>query len=138
MLGLVYLPANAAVIALGSFGVLAIVLAISGIYGLSAYSVAQRVREIGIRIAIGARPATVVRNVFSRTAIIVLCGSAVGLVLGALGSKLLASVVFGVDPRDPLVFTGAALTMGMIGVAAASGPVRRALRIDPVQALRHD
>ena len=138
LLGVVYLPANAAVIALGSFGVLAIVLAVSGIYGLSAYGVAQRVREIGIRIAIGAQPARVVGNVFRRTAMVVAMGSVVGLVLGAAGSRVLGSIVVGVDGRDPVVFSGAAVLMAVIGIGAAAGPVRRALRINPVQALRHD
>jgi predicted permease len=138
MLGLVYLPANAAVISLGAFGILAMMLAVSGIYGLSAYSVAQRVREIGIRVAIGASPSNVLRLVFGRAAILVATGSAAGLALGALASKVLSSVVLGVSPRDPVVLAGAALTMGCIGIGAIWSPVRRALRVDPVQALRQE
>jgi len=138
MLGFAYLPVDAAVIALGAFGLLAIMLAITGIYGLSAYAVSRRVREIGIRMAIGARPSAVLKLVLGRTGMLVGFGCAVGLILGAAGTQVLAAVVYHATSRDPLVIGGTVLTMGLIGIAAVLGPARRALRVDPMQALRQE
>lgn len=136
MLGFVYLPMHAAAIALGAFGLLAIMLSLTGIYGLAAYTVSRRTREIGIRMAIGAQPAQVLRLIFGRTGVLVSVGAAVGLVAGAAGAKLLASIVYQASPRDPVVLIAGVLTIVLIGLAAAYGPARRALGIDPVQALR--
>jgi predicted permease len=138
MLGLVYLPMHAAVVALGAFGVLALMLSITGIYGLAAYTVSRRVREIGIRVAIGARPAQVLRLIFARTGVLVAAGAAAGLALGMAGANVLASIVYQASSRDPLVIGAAVLAICGVGLAAALGPARRALRIDPVQALRHE
>src|SRR5207244_3527378 len=87
MLGLVYLPMRAAAIALGAFGVLAVMLSITGIYGLSAYTVSRRAKEIGIRIAIGARPGQVIRFVFGRIGTLVTAGAMAGLALGVAGAR---------------------------------------------------
>ena len=138
MLGFAYLPAHAAVIALGAFGLLAVMLAITGIYGVSAYAISRRVREIGIRVAIGARPSAVLSTVFRRTAMLVGVGCAAGLFLGAAGAQVLSAVVYHATSRDPVVIAGAVLTMGFIGIVAAMGPARKALRVDPMQALRQD
>jgi predicted permease len=138
MLGMAYLPAHAAVIALGSFGALAVMLALTGIYGLAAYAVSRRIREIGIRIAIGARPSAVLRLTLGRTTVSVIAGCAVGMLAGYAGAEMLGSVVHQASPRDPILLGGAALTMAAIGVIAAFGLARRALGIDPVQALRQD
>ncbi len=138
MLGLVYLPMHAAIVALGAFGVLALMLSVTGIYGLASYTVSRRVREIGIRVAIGARPAQVLRLVFARTGALVIAGAAAGLALGAAGSGVLASIVYQASSRDPVVIGSAVLAIAAVALAAACGPARRALRIDPVQALRHD
>ena len=138
MLGLVYLPMHAAAVALGAFGVLALMLSITGIYGLAAYTVSRRVREIGIRVAIGARPAQVLRLVFARTGVLVAAGAAAGLALGMAGAHVLASIVYQASSRDPVVIGAAVLAISGVGLAAAVGPARRALRIDPVQALRHE
>jgi predicted permease len=138
MLGLVYLPMHAAVVALGAFGVLALMLSVTGIYGLAAYTVSRRVREIGIRVAIGARPAQVLRLIFARTGVLVAAGAATGLALGMAGANVLASIVYQASSRDPVVIAAAVLSIAAVGLAAAIGPARRALRIDPVQALRHD
>ncbi len=138
MLGFVYLPMHAAVVALGAFGLLALMLAVTGIYGLAAYTVSRRVREIGIRVAIGARPAQVLRLIFARTGLLVAAGAVVGLVLGMAGAGVLASIVYQATSRDPLVIGAAAFAIAAVGLAAAAGPARRALRINPVQALRHD
>jgi ABC-type antimicrobial peptide transport system permease subunit len=138
MLGLVYLPMRAAVITLGAFGLLALMLSITGIYGLSSYTVSRRAREIGIRMAIGARPAQVLRFVFGRIAALVSVGAAAGLALGIAAAGVLAAIVYQATSRDPLVIGGAALAIALVALVAAFGPARRALRVDPVQSLRHD
>jgi ABC-type lipoprotein release transport system permease subunit len=138
MLGFVYLPMHAAAIALGAFGLLAIMLSVTGIYGLTAYTVSRRTREIGIRMAIGARPGQVLRLIFGRTGVLVACGAAIGLGLGAAGAKLLASIVYQASARDPVVLIAGVLLIAFIGLVAAYGPARRALGIDPVEALRAD
>jgi macrolide transport system ATP-binding/permease protein len=135
---LVFLPSRAAVTALGSFALLALVLAITGIYGLSAYSVSRRVREIGIRVALGAPPRQVLACVLRRSAWLVLAGSCVGLALAWLSGRVLAHVVFQASARDPLVLIAAALTLAAAGLGASLGPARRALRIDSAAALRHE
>jgi len=138
MLGFVYLPMHAAVIALGAFGVLALMLSITGIYGLAAYTVSRRVREIGIRVAIGARPMQVLRLIFARTAWLVAAGAIAGLALGLAGADVLASIVYQATTRDPAVMLAVALLMISVGFTAAIGPAHRALRIDPVEALREE
>ncbi|HLY17440.1 MAG TPA: ABC transporter permease [Bryobacteraceae bacterium] len=138
MLGLVYLPMHAAVAALGAFGVLALMLCITGIYGLAAYTVSRRVREIGIRVAIGARPAQVLRLVFARTGVLVAAGAAAGLALGMAGADVLGSIVYQASSRDPVVIGAAVLAIAPVGLAAAFGPARRAIRVDPMHALRHE
>jgi ABC-type antimicrobial peptide transport system permease subunit len=138
MLGFVYLPMHAAIVSLGAFGVLALMLSITGIYGLAAYTVSQRVREIGIRVAIGARPTQVLRLIFARTGTLVAVGAAAGLALGVAGANVLSSIVYQASSRDPVVIVAAVLAIALVGLAAAFGPARRALRINPVQALRHE
>jgi predicted permease len=138
MLGLVYLPMHAAVVTLGAFGALALMLAITGIYGLAAYTVSRRAREIGIRIAIGARPAQVLRSVFSRIGTLVAAGAILGLALGFAGASVLASIVYQASSRDPVVIGAALLSIAAVAIAAAFGPARRAIRVDPVKSLRHE
>jgi ABC-type antimicrobial peptide transport system permease subunit len=138
MLGLAFFPTRAAAIALSAFGLLAIMLAATGIHGLVSYAVAQRVREIGIRMAVGARPAQVVRLVLGKTFILIIVGAGVGLVLAMAAGQVLASIVYQASPRDPAVFGAVAGTMALLGLASCWAPVRRALRIDPMVALRHE
>ena len=138
MLGLVYLPMHAAAIALGAFGVLALMLSITGIYGLAAYTVSRRAREIGICMAIGARPAQVLRSVFGRIGALVAVGAVAGLALGIAGAGVLASIVYHATSRDPIAIGGAVLAIAVVGLAAAFGPARRAIRVDPVHSLRHE
>ncbi len=138
MLGFVYLPMHAAVITLGAFGLLALMLSITGIYGLSAYSVSRRAKEIGIRMAIGARPAQVLRSVFGRLGMLVTAGALIGLVLGVAGARVLASIVYQASSHDPLVIVSAVLLLTVVALAAAFGPARRAVTLDPVQSLRHE
>jgi len=138
MLGLVYLPMRAAVIALGAFGVLALMLSITGIYGLAAYTVSRRAREIGIRVAIGARPAQVLGSVFGHIGRLVAAGAVVGLGLGIAGAGVLASIVYQASSRDPVVIAGAVLSIAVVALVAAWGPARRAMLVDPVRSLRQD
>jgi hypothetical protein len=133
---LFFLPARAATIALGAFGMLAISLALIGIYGLAAYSVSGRVREIGIRVAIGAQSHDVLRSILGRTAVVLTAGACVGIGAGMAVSRLLAAVVYHASPGDPVVLTGAAGTMVLVGLGAAWVPARRALAVDAAQTLR--
>jgi predicted permease len=132
-----FFPGNAAVIALSAFGLLAIVLAITGIHGLVAYGVARRVHEIGIRVAIGATPRQVIKLVLSKTFWLLGLGALIGLVLSLASGKLLKTVIYG-SPRDPLVFAGVCLAMIVLGLISSWAPMRRALQIEPTVALRHE
>ena len=138
MLGLVYLPMHAAAITLGAFGVLALMLAITGIYGLAAYTVSRRAREIGIRVAVGARPSQVLWAVFNRIGKLAAAGALVGLALGIGGAGVLASIVYQATSRDPVVIGAAVLSIVLVALVAALGPARRAIRVDPVRSLRCD
>ena len=134
----VFVPAYAATIALNAFGVLAAMLAATGIYGLAAYSVSRRTREISIRSAIGARPWQVLRNILGRTGGLLTIGSIAGILLGLAASRVLQHVVYQATPHDPLVLMAAMAVMCGIGLGATWLPARRALRIDPVRALRDE
>ncbi len=122
----------------GAFGLLALTLACVGLYGLLAYSVAQRTREIGIRMALGAQAAKVVGLVLGRAARLVAIGIAVGIPAAWAGSRAVRSMLFGLTPADPFVM--AAATVLLVGAAqlAAYLPARRAARVDPLTALRHE
>jgi predicted permease len=138
MLGFAYFPIQTATIALSAFGLLAIILAATGIHGLVAYAVARRTREIGIRMALGARRAQVLHLVLSRAAALLALGSVLGLIVALAMGKVLASVVYEAQPRDPLVMLGALLTIAFIGVSACWMPARRAGRVEPMVALRYE
>jgi predicted permease len=137
-LSFVTFPARAATIALGVLGGLATMLAITGIFGLASYTVSKRMRELGIRIALGAQQAQVLRAALQRTAILLGIGSVAGLALGIAASKLLASIVYQATASDPLVLVGVVLTMALIGIASAAFPARRALSVDPAKLLRDE
>ena len=123
---------------LGSFAILALVLAAAGIYGLMAHAVTQRTREIGIRLAIGATPMDVLRLVVGQTARIASVGLAIGLI-GALSlTRVMQAMLFDVSPLDPTTFVGAALLLFGIAVLAGYLPARRAAAIDPQSAIRAD
>ena len=128
------LPQFGAVL-LGGFGVLAMLLASVGIYGITTFAVAQRTREIGIRIALGAARDDVVRLVAARTARPVVFGLAAGLALATGVSILLRAQLYGVGAGDPLALVGTALAIAAVAALAAGAPVRRATRLDPSRAL---
>jgi ABC-type antimicrobial peptide transport system permease subunit len=138
MLSFAFFPTHAAAIALSAFGVLAIMLAVTGIHGLVSYAVARRVREIGIRVAVGARPAEVLRLVLGRIAVLVGVGSALGLALALAAGQVLASIVYRSPPHDPVVLAGVLALMILLGLFSSWLPARRALHIEPMSALRYD
>ncbi|MGE5245407.1 MAG: ADOP family duplicated permease [Betaproteobacteria bacterium] len=136
MLGFALFPTRAAAVALGSFGLIAIVLAATGIHGLVAYAVARRRREIGIRLAIGATSGQVLALVVARIATLVGIGCAIGLVLAAAAGSVLSSVVYQVSPHDPVAFAGVAVILAVVALGASWAPARRSLKTDPSVALR--
>ncbi len=121
---------------LASFGALALILAAVGIYGVVAYSAAQRTREFGVRLALGAQGGDILRLVLGKGVALALAGVALG-VSGALGlTRFLGALLFGVKPTDAATFVGVALLLTGVAVVAACVPARRAARVDPAIALR--
>jgi putative ABC transport system permease protein len=120
----------------GLFGVLALVLAAVGLYGVTAYSVSQRTRELGIRVALGARRGALLRLVLAHGARLTLIGLAIGTVAALALTQVMSTLLFGVGARDPLTFVGVALLLLAVSLVASFVPARRATRVDPVVALR--
>jgi len=137
-LGAALLPARAASIALGVLGGLGAMLSITGIFGMAAYSVSKRLRELGIRVALGAQRREVLMAALGRAFRVLAFGSTAGVFLGILASRVLAFIVYQASPRDPLVLMGSVLTMLLLGILATWIPARRALSIDPVTLLREE
>jgi putative ABC transport system permease protein len=121
-----------------SFAALALVLAMIGVFGVLAYTVQQRRREIGVRIALGASGSRVMWLVFSDAGWMIATGAIVGVALAALSSHVIATFLFGVDPLDPLTFLSVPLVILVTAIVAAAIPAWRASRIDPVVAFRQD
>jgi putative ABC transport system permease protein len=129
-------PRRLALLALGIFGTLALLLASIGVYGVMRYTMNQRTREIGIRVAVGAQPRDIIGMVVRQGGGLTLAGLVIGGVAAFWLSRLMSSILFGVSPRDPLAFIAAATTLGAVSLVAALLPARRATRVDPVAALR--
>ncbi|MGB7023824.1 MAG: ABC transporter permease [Candidatus Acidiferrales bacterium] len=123
---------------IGSFAGLALILAMIGLYGLISYSVSQRTRELGIRIALGAQERDVMRLVMGQGARLAVIGVAVGIVAGLALTQLMRSLLFGVNAADPLTFAGVAILLTAVAVGACYIPARRAMRTDPIVALRYE
>ncbi len=120
------------------FALVALLLAAVGIYGVMAYSVNQRIHEIGIRLALGAQPASILKLVVGKGMLLVLFGLLAG-VAGALGlTRFLATLLFGVSPTNPMTYGGVAMLLGLVALAACWIPARRAARVDPMVALRYE
>jgi hypothetical protein len=133
-----FFPAQAAAAALGAMGLLAAMLAVTGIFGMAAYSVSRRMKELGIRVALGARRTQVMTAAIGRPMLLLGVGSALGLLAGILASRLLQQIVYQANPSDPAVVTGAVLTMALLGITATTIPARRALSVDPSKLMRED
>ena len=118
------------------FAALALVLAAVGIHGVLSYMVAQRTREIGVRMAIGASPRSVLRLVMGEGAKLTLIGLGAGLVFGLSFTGLLTGVLYGVTSSDPLTYGAVVLILGAVAGLSAYLPARRAMRVDPIVALR--
>jgi hypothetical protein len=122
----------------GSVGIIGVLLAAMGIYGVTAYAVSQRTREIGIRLSLGADRTTVMRMVLRQGMTLVAIGSVIGLLLGAGAGQVLSGARFGTPPPDALMFAGAAALFALVGLAACYVPARRATRIGAMEALRYE
>jgi ABC-type antimicrobial peptide transport system permease subunit len=111
-------------------------LAALGLYGVLAFSVARRTREIGIRLAVGARPSDVFRLILGQGLAVAALGGMVGMAGAILGTRLLRSFLFGVTPQDPVTLIGVVLLLSVVAVLACWWPARRATKVDPMVALR--
>jgi predicted permease len=131
-------PSRMATLSLGVMGVMGAMLSITGIFGMAAYSVSKRLKELGIRMALGAQRKGVLQAALARPFKLLAIGSAAGLLLGILASRVLAFVVYQATPRDPLVLAGVVLAMAVLGLLATWIPAQRALSIDPMILLRDE
>jgi ABC-type antimicrobial peptide transport system permease subunit len=131
-------PSRLATLALGALGVMGALLALTGIFGMAAHSVSKRLKELGIRVALGAQRKDVLQAALGRAFKLLAVGSAAGLLMGILASRVLASIVYQATPRDPLVLSGVVLAMLLLGLLATWIPARRALSVDPLLLLREE
>jgi len=131
-------PSRVAAWTLGGFGVLALLLAAIGIYGVVSYSVAQRTREIGVRMALGAKEKDVLRLVLGEGLFVIAVGLGLGLLLAAAATRVIAGFLYGVGATDPVTFAGVPLLLGFIALGASYIPARRAAKVDPLVALRYE
>jgi predicted permease len=136
--GTVLFPSQMASLALGVMGGMGAMLAVTGIFGMAAYSVSRRLRELGIRVALGAQRKEVLWAALGRAFKLLASGSVAGLLLGLLASRVLALIVYQATPRDPLVLGGVVLAMALLGLLATWIPARRALSVDPIILLREE
>jgi ABC-type antimicrobial peptide transport system permease subunit len=127
-----------ATLSLGVLGMMGAMLSITGVFGMAAYSVSKRLKELGIRMALGAQRKEVLQAALGRGIKLLAFGSAGGLLLGILASRVLAFIVYQATPRDPLVLAGVVLAMGLLGLLATWIPARRALSIDPAILLHEE
>jgi len=138
LLETVLFPSRMATIALGVLGGMGAMLSITGIFGMAAYSVSKRLKEIGIRIALGAKRKEVLQAALGRPLKLLAYGSAAGLLLGILATKVLAFIVYQATPRDPLVLAGVVVAMSLLGLLATWIPAQRALQVNPMILLREE
>jgi predicted permease len=138
LLNVVLFPSRVATVSLGVLGGMGAMLSITGIFGMAAYSVSKRLRDLGIRMALGAQRKEVLGAALGRAFKLLAFGSAAGLLLGILSSRVLASIVYQATPRDPLVLAGVVLAMALLGLLATWIPAQRALSVDPAILLREE
>ena len=137
-LSIALFPARLATVALGVLGLLGAMLAGTGVFGMAAYSVSRRLKELGIRLALGAQRREILEAGLGRALKLLAFGSAAGIVLGMLSARVLASIVYQATPRDPLVSAGVIFAMLLLGLLATWIPAQRALSLDPVTLLREE
>jgi ABC-type antimicrobial peptide transport system permease subunit len=137
-LGLAMLPARMAAGVVTAFAVLALLLATVGLYGVISYSVSQRTREFGIRMALGAEAGDVVKLVLRRAVTVIVVGLVVGLAGGLALARLMASVLYGVSTVDLVAFAAATVALAVVALTATVVPAGRATRVNPVTALRDE
>ena len=137
-LSIALFPSRMATMSLGVLGAMGVMLAITGVFGMAAYSVSKRLRELGIRMALGAQRKEVLQAALGRPLKLLALGSAAGLILGILASRVLAFIVYQATPRDPLVLGGVVLAMLLLGLLATWIPAQRALSVDPLILLREE
>ena len=123
---------------LGAFASLALVLASLGLYGVLSYSVTQRSREIGLRMALGASASSVIRMIVARGLSLTAIGLVIGLVAASLATRAMKNLLYGVASTDPATFGSVALLLGIIALIACWAPARRASRVDPITVLREE
>jgi ABC-type antimicrobial peptide transport system permease subunit len=133
-----FFSARAATVGLGIMGLLAAMLAVTGIFGMAAYSVSRRMRELGIRMALGAGKIQVMLAAVGRPMVVLGVGSAMGLLSGLFASSLLGQIVYQANPQDPVVLGGTVLMMVLLGIVASAIPARRALGADPSRLMREE
>lgn len=131
-------PAQIASAALGVLGAMGAMLSITGIFGMAAYSVSKRLRELGIRVALGAQRKQILQAALGRAFKLLAFGSVAGLLLGLLSTRVLSNIVYQATPSDPVVLTGVVLAMALLGLIATWIPARRALNVDPMILLRDE
>ena len=137
-MGTALFAARTATVALGVMGLLGAMLAVTGVFGMASYTVSKRMRELGIRVALGARKREVLEAALGRSVKLLCAGSVAGLLLGLASGKVLASVVYQATPRDPLVICGVLVAMVLLGTIAAWLPAQRAASVDPAILLREE
>lgn len=138
MIGFSLLPQRLAAGLIGAFGILGLVLAAAGVYGVMSYQVAQRMREFGIRIALGAKGADVTRLVLRGGVALSIGGAIAGAAMAVAVTRLLTGMLFGLSPLDPVTFGAVGATLAVVAVVASWIPARRALRVDPTVSLRSE
>ena len=137
-LGSALFAARVASVALGVLGLLGAMLAVTGIFGMASYVVSKRLRELGIRVALGAQQKQVLRTALGRAFLLLGAGSVAGIGLGVLATRLLSFIVYQATPKDPVVLGGVVATMVLLGLIAAWIPAQRALKVDPMVLLREE
>jgi predicted permease len=135
-LGLTFFPSQVATVALGLFGAFGLLLSVTGTFGLASYTVSKRMRELSIRVALGAQVKQILSAALGRMLILLAAGSVVGMLLGVAASRLLSAIVYQATAQDPFVLAAVALTLLLTGAISVAGPVRRALHVDPANVLR--
>jgi predicted permease len=135
-LGLTFFVSQVATVALGLFGAFGLLLSITGTFGLASYTVSKRLRELSIRVALGAQAKQILSAALGRMLILLVSGSVVGMLLGVAASRVLSAIVYQASAQDPFVLAAVAFTVLLTGSLSVAGPVRRALHIDPANLLR--